>query len=154
MNKLGILISSPGNNQKFHSLSRELNLLKETRPDIDAIVFYYDYGPIIGETNFAMMEMKHAYNYDGIIIATDGYTAPVLDKCLRPKELYFYIWNLDWKYNVTTFKANQNIYLNPKLNLIARSRSHHKLITQVWKEPTHIISEFNHEQIERHFFSK
>jgi len=153
MNKLGILISSPGENQKFNALCRELNLLKEKRPDIDAIVFYYDYGPITVSTNFAMMEMKHAYNYDGIIIATDGYTAPVLDKCLRPKELYFYIWNLDWKYNVTTLGANQDIYLNNKINLIARSRSHHKLITQVWKEPKYTISEFNHEEITRHFFS-
>ncbi len=153
MNKLGILISSPDNNQKFHAIARELNLLKNKRPDIDAIVFYYDYGPIALSTNFAMMEMRHAFNYDGIIIATDGYTAPVLNKCLRPKGLYFYIWNLDWKYNFTSLAINQNIYLNPKIDLIARSRSHNKLITQVWKEPKYMISEFNHEQIERHFFS-
>ena len=154
MNKLGILISSPGDNQRFFALCRELNLLKDKRPDIDAIVFYYDYGPITTPTKFAMMEMRHAYNYDGIMIATDGYTAPVLNKCLRPKGRYFYIWNLDWKYNVTSLTDNQSIYLNPKINLISRSSSHHKLITQVWKEPTHTISEFNHEDIERHFFSK
>ena len=53
MNKLGILISSPGHDQKFITLAHELNLLKTKRPDIDVIVFYYDYGQIRAETQFS-----------------------------------------------------------------------------------------------------
>jgi len=154
MNKLGILISSPGHDQKFITLAHELNLLKTKRPDIDVIVFYYDYGQIRAETQFSMMEMKHAYNYDGVMIATDSYTAQMLNHCLRPKAKYLYIWNLDWKYTPTSFALNKKIYLNPEIDLISRSGIHHNIITKVWKEPKYQIEEFNHDKITRHFFSK
>ena len=66
MQKLGILLDSPGKTQEFQSLSTELNKLSCS--DIDIIVFYAEYGIIPTQTNFALMQMVYAFDYDGILI--------------------------------------------------------------------------------------
>ena len=130
MKKLGILIDSAGHTQKYYTICTQLNKLKEEHPDVDVTVFYYDYDIIPIATKFSMMEMAYAFNHDGILIATSAFTAPVLPICLRPKKRYFYVWDIDWN-KQSTFNHNTKEYLNPGVDLIAKSSSHYNLISKI-----------------------
>ena len=94
-----------------------------------------------------MLQSVEALDYDGILVATDIFTSHILKNCLRAQKKYVYVWNVDW--NIQNRPANfiKDTYLVPETELIARSEDHAKLIGRVFRQPQHIIEEFNHEQI-------
>ena len=122
MKKLGILIDSPGQTQQFYTLIVQLNKMAEEHKDVDIIVFYADMGIIPMTTKFSLMEMSYAINFDGTLISMGSKYAPIMLSALRPKQRFLYVWDLDWKFNESSFSDNQNIYLNDKIKLIAIDR--------------------------------
>tara|TARA_R110000824_G_scaffold7728_2_gene34974 strand:+ start:15285 stop:15740 length:456 start_codon:yes stop_codon:yes gene_type:complete len=147
MQKLGILLDSPGKTQEFQSLSTELNKLSCS--DIDIIVFYAEYGIIPTQTNFALMQMVYAFDYDGILISTNHYTTSIMKNVLRCKKKFFYVWNLEWIYKPLNFSQIESLYTSPDINLLARSKSHADVLERTWQKPVAIIEDFNHEQIKK-----
>ena len=147
MQKLGILIDSPGQTQLFRALSSQLNQL--TCTDRDIIVFYAEYGIIPAYTKFSLMQMTYAFNYDGILISTNHYTTAVMKNVLRCKKKFFYVWNLEWMYQPFQFAQIESLYTSPDINLLARSQSHADIIERTWQKPVSIIEDFNQEKIEK-----
>ena len=146
MKKLGIAVNQIISEQKYICLINELNKLNKA--DIDIILFYNDFGNNRIEADFPLMQSVEMLDYDGILIATDLLSANILHSCVRATKKYFYVWNIDWFKNKKSISFNKNTYQNKEIDLICRSKDHYKLLTTVFKEPKHIIEEFNHEQIE------
>lgn len=149
MKNLGILINKPGMNQLFLTMVQELSKLDS---DINITVFACDYGPTLN-CSFPVMDIVHAYNYEGILISTDLYTSMILLNTLCPSKRFFYVWDCEYMYMPQTASNMRNIYTNNKIELIARNEFRAKLLEKTWKKPHSIIEEFNHVKLQELFQS-
>lgn len=146
MKKLAFFINQLSNSQQCISIVNNLNKLHDHR-DLDIILFRNDLTVCNMNNNFPIMEAVEALDYDGDIVATDFITCYFLDKCLRAKNKYFYIWNVDWNLQNKPYDFITKIYSNPNVDIIARSTNHANLISRVFKKPKYIIEDCNYEQI-------
>lgn len=76
----------------------------------------------------AVMNMSEIYNFNGILIATNLYSASHIANLKNNSRKLFYIWDLEWLRGKLNFIENIQIYANPKLELICRSEDHAKII--------------------------
>lgn len=145
MKNLAILIDKPDHSQKFISLTTELNKLPS---EINTTVFYCEPGPIPNKINFPVLEIMYGYIFEGIVIATDLFTANVMKNMMATKEKYFYPWDLEYIYRPYAFNLLKDAFGN---KLIARNQSRYDILNSTWKQPELIIEDFNVKQLERLF---
>lgn len=142
--KAGILIDTISF-QKGYFLIKNLNKLCLDTPKLDIIVFRTNYSILPTAPHFAIMQEKEAWDFDGKIIAADFISAKKLINCPGPIKKYFYIYDLEWL-NMVDFNYTDmvNIYQNDRLDLIARSESHAKIISNNWKNPVQIMADWQY----------
>jgi hypothetical protein len=144
----GVLIDGLNNNQLTHTLLFNLNKIIQTSPNYSPTIFYQSIGQSSMPSMAAKVHYCNAWNYPHTLIATNLNTASILLNCIRPKKRLFYVHDPEWVFlNCPPFELVNNIYNNPKIQLIARSKSHFDLIKRVWKEPIGIVENFNIEQL-------
>jgi len=149
MNKAGIIIDRIGLSQLGVNLGLALNQIEQTT-DIDVIVFHTQWDRLPLVPRFAMMQIFEAWGFFGPVIATNLATAQILLNCPCPKPKYFYVWDLEWLYTENILHMHfAEIYQNPDLKLIARSKSHADLLSKTWQKPVDIMDDFNHETLIR-----
>lgn len=144
MRNLGILIERPGYNQKFLGILENSTKLS---PDINLVVFFYDYGPVKWNINFAMMEIIHAYNFPGTLIATDYFTADVMHNALQTQRKYNYIWDMNHVFTGIPDTVLNSQFNNPLSELIVRNEFVAQNIRKVWGREPIIMDNFNYEQL-------
>ncbi len=153
MKKLGILTNSIGNSQKSISMYHNINTLCDNCFDLDCIVFETDSEYCKQHNKFPIMHSVEALDYDGVLISTDIMSTYLLNKCLTAKKKYFYIWDIDWHLQNKPLQFIKSTYMNPEINLIARSKDHAKIISKIFKEPKYIVEDFNYEKIKTIIYS-
>ena len=139
--KLGIVVNATSISQNLDYIINSLNHLS-IATNIDCCVFRCNVDKLISVPKFAIMNLDHLWGFDGIAIATNLYTAQKLLACPRPIKKYFYISDIEWFYVRTKYKELSEIYQNPELELITRSKSHQKLVQQCWNRDSQIITNF------------
>lgn len=145
--KLGVIVESVGATQSTIEMTREMNRLDDLDYYCDMIMFYVEYDIIYSSPNFALMDTSELFGYDGPVIATSLFTGEILVNATGPSKKFLYMWNLEWtqeKYNVDKLAS---VYMNPEIELIARSEDHAKIIEGCWKKPIAVIEGFNYEEI-------
>lgn len=145
--KAGILIDSLQISQKLVETTIEMNKLKNLEEYWDIVVFYVDYGKIIQDPHFAFMDAVNLYRFNGPVIATDLKTASMILDLPKTTRQLLYMWDLEWTNDNHQLNDLLDIYMNPKLELIARSEDHAKIIKNCWKEPVATIEDFDYEKI-------
>jgi len=145
--RLGFLTKTLGTSQSGVYMAAQSNELVALRPDIELIVFYEDYDRVPMACNFSLMQNRQAWNYKGILIATDVECGRLLSGLVGPVKKFLYVWNLEWLYQIRPFEYYSAAYQNDDIELIARSNSHADLLTRIWKKPTYVIEDFNHETL-------
>lgn len=145
MKNLAILIDKLGFSQKFASLSTELNKLSN---DINVTVFYCESGPLPQKINFPVLEMVNGYIFEGIVIATDLYTAQIMNNIMATKEKYYYPWDLEYIYRPYSMTVLKSAFDN---KLIARNQNRFDILASTWHKPELIIEDFNYEQLGKLF---
>lgn len=141
MKNLAILIDKLGHTQRFRTLTRELNQLDK---NINVTVFYCEPGPTPDRINFPILELMYSYIFKGTVIATDIYTAQVMNNIIGETDKYYYPWDLEHIYQPYPMSTLQNVFKN---KLIARNQNRYDLLKSTWHEPKLIIEDFNHEQL-------
>lgn len=143
----GIVVDSLGTSQMAFELTSEINKIDQLSVYWDIIIFYHSYDRLLKSPHFAMLQEQELWGFNAPCIATNLSTADRLLNCPRPTKKFLYIWDLEWITN--NFDVNQmaSVYMNPDIELVARSKSHAKIITDCWREPVAIIEGFNYEQI-------
>lgn len=137
--KIGFLISHLGPSQlAFHFLSNSYKYLSN-KTDADIVAFVSNQVKPWQIPTFASMNINEAFDFDGIVVATDLYTAEKLSKFPGPRQRYFYVWDLDWMRGSCkwTFEELSDIYNDRQLKLIARSDDHKRIIEQCWNRRIH-----------------
>jgi hypothetical protein len=115
---------------------------------IAPIIFYANYAVPYTHINIGMMQDIEAWDYKGIVIATDIPTLKKLLNCPCPTHKFLYIWDFEWMtMDIQNFSELKNYYLNPEVELIVRTQEHFDIIAKVWKKPFMVIEDFNKEGI-------
>ena len=139
MHKIGFLIES----LKTSQLSREIIHCCNNLDSSYLYTIHIDMIPT--RCNFSIHPMEHAFDSQSIIVSTDRETTKFANKLFGVKKKFFYVYNLEWLYDVKSLKENMEIYQSD-VELIVRSQEHFDIIKKLWKEPKHIIENFNHEE--------
>lgn len=149
MLKIAGLVNNLGPSQLAYHAIHNINYTLINKPELDILLFYENVNRPCLPLNFAVMQMYEAWNYDGICVATDLNTAAKLINFPGPKRKFFYVWDLEWlRLKQKHFNVLYNIYAAPQLELLARSKSHAKLIEDCWNtKVTSIIDNFNLREI-------
>ena len=131
LTKIGFIVESLGPNQLAYQLIRSINQLLKERDDVDPIIFYRNTAPFVIQPNFAIMNLFEAFRYYGNIIATDLNSA---SRCLDyfVDNRYFLVWDLEWTKLQRPYESFAEVYQNPKLKLIARSKQHFDILQLTW----------------------
>ena len=131
LTKIGFVVESLGPNQLAYQLIRSANQLLMERDDFDIILYYRNLSPLVMKPNFAIMNMYEAFRPDSPLVATDLNTATrILDYFTLDR--YFYIWDLEHTKMNRSYEDFAQIYQNPKLKLITRSKQHFDIIQLTW----------------------
>lgn len=141
------MIDALDTSQMAVELVREVNKVTLLDEYWDIIVFYHNYGRTTAFPEFAMIQEQELWSYNAPVMATDLSTGDRLVKCYAPTKKFLYMWDLEWingSYDIDTLAS---VYMDPSISLIARSKSHAKIITDCWKEPIAIIENFNYDQL-------
>jgi len=146
MSTLGILVRKPEQSQKFEAITHCLNQLT---PEHETILFCSEPGQIIGQTNYPIMEFVEALNYNGILIATDIYSALVVSEAIQAKKKFFYIWDMESIYINCSFGILKKVFLNPDIEILVRNQTRYDAFSQTWKKPHSILEDFNHNELAR-----
>lgn len=80
-------------------------------------------------------------------IATCLNSASILLDNPKIKNIYFYVWDLEWHRNIFDYDKIKNIYCNKKITLIARSDCHAKIIYDAWNIVPNISYDFDIDSI-------
>lgn len=145
--KAGILVESLGMSQKAYEIIRSLNQLEGLDEYWDMMVFYLEFDRFILPPKFALMNMVEAYGLDAPLISTSINTTKISLKCVRPTKRFFYVFDMEWTSSMHDVDELLDVYMNPKVELIARSADHAKVLEQCWKKPIDIIENFNYEKL-------
>jgi hypothetical protein len=138
--KLGFLLSYLGHSQLgFHIINSGNELLAKW-PNIDVVAFISNPVKPMLDPAFAVMNINEAFDYDGIVFATDLYTAEKLSRFPGPRLKYFYLWDLEWMRNPgRSFEELKSIYTDPRIEIIARSNDHADCFFQCWNRRPYAV---------------
>lgn len=143
--KLGVICEDLGPNQLAYQLITSANTLLEETDDYDVCLFYRNFLPPVKNANFGTFTVYEAFSYDGVMIATDLHSANAMVKWPGPnrKKMYFYIQDLEWirLRNQMQYEQLAQVYMNPKLNLIARSEDHKNILESVWRPVSAVVED-------------
>lgn len=147
MNKIGVLINNLGPNQLAYYLIKHGNKFVESGYN-DLVAFFYEISPECAGLKFSAMNLSEAYNYNGILVATDTNSASRILEFPGTTNKFFYVWDLEWtKVPEKQFENLSVVYNNDKLPLIVRSQVHYDILKKIWKEPIGICEDANAEQL-------
>lgn len=145
--KAGVIVESLGMSQSAMQITRSINKAVSLEEYWDIVVFYTQYDKILLSPHFAMMDVAEIYGFDGPIISTNVETTKIALGCKSATKKFFYVWDLEWTHRVFDVDEINKIYMNPEIELIARSEEHSSIIENCWKKPIAVIENFNHEKL-------
>lgn len=127
MINISTLINDLSASQNAFYMIKEFNKCIENT-DISVGVFCNRHSVPVTQPLFSCRLANFLVSYNGIVIATTLEEAETILKLPNKSKRYLYLWDLDWLENPVFFSAAMNILRNDKLEILARSESHAKVI--------------------------
>ena len=88
----------------------------------------------------SVLQKAQAFNFNGTVITHDLSIVQELKNMVYAKKRYIYLYDLDWmRIDNLYFSHLQTTLLHDDIDIIARSDSHYKLISDLFKKPKHIM---------------
>lgn len=137
MFKLGIILDHLGPAQlPFCFINAANDFLEKNSQGIDVVAFVQNLTPLSAQPNFARMNTAEAFDYNGHLIATNLKQAWSAIKFPGTRQKYLYVWDLEWvRGQNKNFPFLSDVYQNPAIELIARSKPHKDIIELCWNRP-------------------
>jgi hypothetical protein len=151
MNSIAILVRDMNQNQCAFYATNKLNEWFAQDSKRTGAIYYENLAPFAPlQPNFPLMNIMEAFNFDGVMIATDLSTAAKMLNMPGPKRRIFYTYDLEWlRFNPKrSFEELAMLYRSPRLELWARSESHKKIIENNFNREVNILEEFNFSRLE------
>jgi hypothetical protein len=133
MHNLGFLVRTLGASQEAFQLVKNAN--HAITEDNNIIVFSETPNMPCIQPNFCNMQLAEAWGYKHPLIAT---------RLVLAKKLLSFPGTQEYPSQIKNYNAFAGIYRNPKLKLIARSKSHKDIIEDCWNVlVTGIVEDYN-----------
>ena len=144
LKQIGIVLEELSASQLSYYAVNEINRYSEDS-DLDFVMFFENSTPSIVQPQFATMAVNELWAFNGVGISTSVSTALSLLKSHSVKKKYFYVWDLEWTMQSgRDYDYNIKAFINPELELIARSKDHALAIENYCNRPVkHVVSNFN-----------
>ena len=147
MKKLGVIVDHLGLSQSNFFMVYNLNLIVQSSL-LDCCVFHNQWRNQVLPHLFTVCQDNEIWDYTGTVIATDVRSARKLLSAPGPEKKYFYVWDLFWRsLNNFPHSVIRDILNNDEIGLIARSSSHFKLLTRLFKKPEFVLEDWNPKSI-------
>ena len=146
--KAGILVDRIDSSQLSFNITNCVNYISSNMVNIDIIVFTKEPSAPVLTPLFSIMPETEVWGFDAPVISTSLETADTLLQATGPTQKYFYIWDLEWM-RIQDFMHRDlsAIYNNENIELIARSKRHRDIINKCWKNPAHVMNDFDHKDL-------
>lgn len=141
MRKLGIVLEHLGTNDTAFWAIRALNSLPE---DMDGIAFYEILARPNTPCRFGVMTLAEAFDFDGVLIATNLRQMRQILRFPSPTRKIFYPWNLEWLLEKKRMNEWQDIL---DIDIIARSNDYAKMLMKFGLNVIDIIPDFQSDRL-------
>tara|TARA_R100001163_G_scaffold15543_1_gene14052 strand:+ start:6668 stop:7135 length:468 start_codon:yes stop_codon:yes gene_type:complete len=141
-NKIGFIVDDLSSSQLSYEVISSINSF-DTSFDQDFVVFFENSSPIVIEPFFGVMNLQELWGFDGIAIATSVSSCLSLSNTQSPIKKFFYVWDLEWSRNRSSYDQGIQAFLKEDINLIARSEDHAKAIKNYCNRDVVGIFDFN-----------
>ena len=141
-NKIGFIVDDLSSSQLTYEVISSINSF-DTSFDQDFVVFFENSSPIVIEPFFGVMNLQELWGFDGIAIATSVSSCLSLSNTQSPIKKFFYVWDLEWSRNRSSYDQGIQAFLKEDINLIARSEDHAKAIKNYCNRDVVGIFDFN-----------
>lgn len=128
ISRIGVVVGNLYNSQLGYCLTREFNLLRKVRPDIDCVVFTEESTPFSITPYFSVMNIAEMYDQPGLMIATSPSTAQRLTACWGANYKAFYSWDMYWARGRRRVYEPYFLLYNSNFDIIARCEEHKQLL--------------------------
>jgi len=143
---IGVIVDEVVGSPQNHFMFKALNELSKTQ---DVYLFTSGLKQLPMENKFAIMQQIEALHHPGILIATSMLSAQVAANCLTATKKYYYIWHFEWmQLQQFGFQQINKIFYHDEMEIIARSKTHYNLFSQLFKQPAGIAYNWDRESLE------
>tara|TARA_R100001143_G_C3359231_1_gene134481 strand:+ start:2853 stop:3302 length:450 start_codon:yes stop_codon:yes gene_type:complete len=136
---IGVLMGSVYDSPKNILAVKSINKLKEE--GVDSCLFCD-----IVNLNFSVpvktsvLQRAHAFNFNGTIITHDLSMVQELKNMVYANKRYIYLYDFDWmRIQDLHFSHLSSTLMDDQIEIIARSDSHAKMISDLFKKPAHVM---------------
>ena len=141
-NKIGFIVDDLSSSQLSYEVISSINSF-DTSFDQDFVVFFENSSPMVIEPFFGVMNLQELWGFDGIAIATSVSSCLSLSNTKSPIKKFFYVWDLEWSRNRSSYDQGIQAFLKEDIDLIARSEDHAKAIKNYCNRDVVGIFDFN-----------
>ena len=141
-NKIGFIVDDLSSSQLSYEVISSINSF-DTSFDQDFVVFFENSSPMVIEPFFGVMNLQELWGFDGIAIATSVSSCLSLSNTQSPIKKFFYVWDLEWSRNRSSYDQGIQAFLKEDIDLIARSEDHAKAIKNYCNRDLDWIFDFN-----------
>jgi len=136
--KLGFTVSDLSASQlAFYLIKNANDFIEQENVNTDIIIFYENAAPPCIPLFCTSMHVSELWGFYEPVISTDLKTSQILLNCPSQSIKVFYVWDLEWiRMREKSYDLLKRFYKNNKLNLIARSLDHKKIIEDCWNTET------------------
>jgi len=124
------------------------NRIANERSDIDFYVFHEAWKRPPTSLCFPLLQQRHVWGFDGVLIATSINTARKLISLPNvASRKYFYIWNLiEWTNSLTNSQEVLQLHKSDHMKVIARSEDYAFVLKNSFNIDPIILQDFNYEE--------
>ena len=141
-NKIGFIVDDLSSSQLSYEVISSINSF-DTSFDQDFVVFFENSSPMVIEPFFGVMNLQELWGFDGIAISTSVSSCLSLSNTQSPIKKFFYVWDLEWSRNRSSYDQGIQAFLKEDIDLIARSEDHAKAIKNYCNRDAVGIFDFN-----------
>jgi hypothetical protein len=136
---IGVLMGTVYDSPKNILAVKNINKLKEF--GIASCIFCDVITPTFSVTvGTSVLQKAQAFNFNGTVITQDLSMVQELRNMVYAEKRYIYLYDLEWtRIDNLCFSHLQSTLLRDDIDIIARSESHYKLISDLFKKPKHIM---------------
>lgn len=148
--KIAALVDDLALNQSNFYMIHNFNRLCSVMNN-QAYGFYNNLSSYAINPLFAIMGVHHAHSfYDGKLICTTLSNLDIILKINTSCERYLYVWDLEWLRGQSRYMDSVRLMRNPKVKILARSKSHAEAIENYCNKSVHaIVDDWNYQDLEK-----
>ncbi len=148
LNKVGVMVEDLRPSTMNYALIDLGNKIANERNDIDFYVFNEAWKRPPSSICFPLLQQRHIWGFDGVLIATNINTARKLINLPDvAKKKYFYVWNLiEWTNALTKSNEVLELYRASRVQVITRSQDYAFVLKNNFNIEPIILEDFNYEE--------